>query len=401
MKLTSLVISAFCLSIALLLTGLQLRAQDENKTRFEISGQVMTDAGYNFQQINPDYFDVMRPTQLPAFKNEYGSNGNVFFGVRQSLFRVQSFTPTQYGELTIHFAFDLFGSGQNAGETNFHLLYAYAELGMLGAGRNWSLFSDIGGFPNMLEYWGPVGLSLCKNVQLRFIPLNGKNRLAFALEQPGASADEGVYADRIELSDVKPRFNLPDFAAEFRMTRNWGYAEIAGVLRKIEWIDQGNEPYDLSGKAWGYGLNLSSNLKLNENNVLLLQTIGGKGIQNLMNDAPTDIGIKNDFSNTLRPVKGVALPLFSYSCYLNHRWNEKWSTAAGWSAIHTQNSDGQQDDAFRNGRYASINLLYTPLASVMAGVELQWIERENYNDGWTSSATKVQFSLRYVFSEKL
>jgi len=179
-------------------------------------------------QINPDYFDVMRPTQLPAYKNEYGSDGNVFFGVRQSLFRVQSFTPTKYGELIIHFAFDLFGSGQNAGETTFHLIYAYAELGMFGAGRNWSLFSDADGFPNMLEYWGPVGLSLCKNVQLRFIPLKGDDYLAFSLEQPGASADEGVYSDRIELSDVKPRFNLPDFAAEYRMTRHWGKNRMGG-----------------------------------------------------------------------------------------------------------------------------------------------------------------------------
>ncbi|MEO6169138.1 MAG: hypothetical protein ABIO46_08825 [Chitinophagales bacterium] len=30
-------------------------AQDEQKTVFEISGQVMTDAGYNFNQMNPDY----------------------------------------------------------------------------------------------------------------------------------------------------------------------------------------------------------------------------------------------------------------------------------------------------------------------------------------------------------
>jgi len=263
------------------------------------------------------------------------------------------------------------------------------------------VFSDADGFPNMLEYWGPVGLSLCKNVQLRFMPLRGDDRLAFSLEQPGASADEGVYSDRIELTDVKPRFNIPDFAAEYRMTRHWGYAEIAAVLRKIEWVDQGNEPYDLSGKAWGWGFNLSSNLNLNKKNVLLLQTIGGKGIQNLMNDAPTDIGIKNDLSNTLHPVKGVALPLYSYSCYLNHRWNEKLSTDAGWSSIHTQNSDGQEPDAFRNGHYASANLIYTPVPNVMAGIELQWIDRENHSDGWTTSATKVQFSLRYRFSQRL
>jgi len=375
-------------------------AQDEKKTTFEISGQVMTDFGYNFNQINPDYFDVMRPTQLPSYKNEYGTDGNVYFGVRQSSLGFKSFTQTRYGELMTRFTFDLFGVGADAGRTTFHMLYAYAELGWLGVGHTWSLFCDFDGFPNMVEYWGPVGMSLCKNVQVRFIPMRGKNRLAFALERPGASADEGIYRDRIELDDVAPRFSLPDVSGEFRITRDWGYAELAGVIRKIEWVDQGNQPYDLSGSAVGWGFNLSTNLKLGANDVLIGQFITGRGIQNLMNDAPTDIGIQNDFGNTNAPVKGVALPLLSFETYLNHQWNEKFSSVLGYSAIITKNSDGQHPDAFREGKYASTNLLYYPIPNMMAGVELQWVNRENYKDGWKTSATKIQFSCRYTFDQK-
>ena len=376
-----------------------LSAQDEKKTVFEISGQVMTDVGFNFNQVNPLYFDVMRPTQLPSYKNEYGSDGNVFFSVRQSSLGFKSFTPTRYGELTTRFTFDLFGVGADAGRTAFHMIYAYAELGMLGVGHTWSLFCDFDGFPNMVEYWGPVGMSLCKNVQVRFIPMKGANRLAFALERPGASADEGVYRDRIELSDVAPKFNLPDLTGEFRITRGWGYAELAGVVRKIEWVDQGNQPYDLSGKAIGWGFNLSTNLKLGAKDVFVGQAIFGQGIQNLMNDAPTDIGIQNDFSNVNSPVKGVALPLFSFETYLNHQWNEKFSSCIGYSAIHTENSDGQHSNAFREGKYASTNLLFYPTPGMMVGAELQWINRENYNDGWKASATKIQISFRYSFNQ--
>jgi hypothetical protein len=313
----------------------------------------------------------------------------------------KSFTPTRYGELMTRFAFDLFGVGGDAGRTTFHMLYAYAELGMLGVGHNWSLFCDFDGFPNIVEYWGPVGMSLCKNVQIRFIPLQGETRLAFALERPGASADEGIYRDRIELNDVAPKFSLPDITAEFRLTKPWGYAELAGVVRKIEWVDQGNEPYDLSGSAIGWGFNLSTNLKLGKKDVFIGQFIFGEGIQNLMNDAPTDIGIQNDFSNTNAPVKGVALPLISFSTYLNHQWNEKFSSSVGYSAIHTSNTDGQESDAFREGKYASANLLYCPVPGITAGAELQWINRENYKDGWKTSATKIQFSFRYNFKQQL
>src|SRR5215831_13142648 len=45
------------------------------KPEFEIYGFAMLDMGYDFGQINPDWFDVERPTKLPAFRNEFGHNG--------------------------------------------------------------------------------------------------------------------------------------------------------------------------------------------------------------------------------------------------------------------------------------------------------------------------------------
>ena len=32
-------------------------------------GFTMLDSGYDFGQINPNWYDVVRPTQLPSFKN--------------------------------------------------------------------------------------------------------------------------------------------------------------------------------------------------------------------------------------------------------------------------------------------------------------------------------------------
>ena len=386
-------------SITCILILLNAFGQEKEKTRYDFYGQIMTDVGYNTGQVHPDYFDVMRPTQLPAWENQYGTDGNLSFGVRQSRLGFKSYIPTKLGELQTRFEFDLFGLGKNAGQTAFHLLYAYAELGMFGAGHHWSLFSDIDGFPNTLEYWGPVGMSLCKNVQFRFIPIQGNTRLAIALERPGASADEGIYADRIELDDVKPHFNLPDLTVEFRQTRDWGYVELAGVLRKIEWIDLGTDQYDLSGKAIGWGFNLSSNLKLSENNLFRGQTVFGQGIENLMNDAPTDIGIENNFTNPVSPVKGVALPVSGFTIYIDHRWNEKFTSSAGISAVKIQNSNAQAENAFRSGKYASINLLYSPVPNLLAGAEIIWINRQNFNDGWSSSSTKIQVSVKYSFAE--
>ena len=55
----------------------------------DIYGYAMLDLGYNFGQIDPNWFDVMRPTKLPAFPNEFGRDGVFFSGVRQSRFGVK------------------------------------------------------------------------------------------------------------------------------------------------------------------------------------------------------------------------------------------------------------------------------------------------------------------------
>ncbi len=380
---------------------LSATAQEPQEGTFRIYGHVMTDAGYNYKDLNPEYFDVMRPTQLPAYKNQYGSDGNVFYSVRQSMLGVEGVTPTPMGDLNILFVMDLFGVGTNVGETAFHILYAYAELGKIGVGHNWSLFSDIDASPNVIDYWGPCGLALSKNVQVRYIPFNGQNRFAIALERPGATADEGVYDGRVELEDAQAKFDLPDLSAEFRMTRNWGYAELAGLVRQIKWIDAGEQPYDVSGRAIGWGFQFSSNFKLSKKDVLIAQGVVGEGIQNYMNDAPTDVALEKDVDHVNHPVKGVALPIKSFTLYLNHAWNEKFTSAIGYSAVYIDNTDGQKDDAFRKGQYASANLLYHPTSYIMGGIELQWIQRDSFRDNWISSATTVQFSLRYKFNRFL
>jgi hypothetical protein len=358
----------------------------------------MTDAGYQFKQNDPLWFDVLRPTKLPSFENEFGADGHAFFSVRQTRFGVRAAIPTGLGDLKTTFEFELFGTGTDAGQTTFRLRHAYGELGKFGAGQTWSPFMDPDVFPNQLEYWGPVGMVSFRNVQLRWMPIQGDSRLTIALERPGASADQGVYADRVELEDVVPHFPLPDLSAEYRRAGSWGYLELAGMVRWIEWEDQGNQPLDLSGDATGWGLNLSTNLKLGSSNLFRGQVVYGEGIQNYMNDAPADIGIEPSPGDPV-PVKGVALPVLGVVAFLDHTWNEKFSTAIGYSMVDIDNSAGQSPSAFKKGQYALGNLLYTPVSGLTTGVEFQWGDRENFTDGFTSDDFRIQFSFRYAFSK--
>jgi len=203
--------SKIVLAFITMCSFIAVNAQEEEKKKtMEIYGFIMMDAGYNFDQIHPDWFDVVRPTKLPSFQNQYGTDGNFFFSVRQTRLGFKNYFETPLGELKTHFEFEMFGTGVDAGQTTIRLRHAYAELGKFGAGQYWSPFMDIDVFPNTVEYWGPTGMAFFRNVQVRYMPIQGDSRLTIALERPGASADQGEFAGRIELASVKPRFPLPD-----------------------------------------------------------------------------------------------------------------------------------------------------------------------------------------------
>ena len=371
---------------------------EQAKPFLDIYGFAMMDAGYDFKQVHPDWFDVVRPTKLPSYKNQYGADGNTYFSARQTRFGVKSEVPTDIGTLKTIFEFELFGTGVDAGQTTFRLRHAYGELGPVGAGQTWSPFMDIDVFPNSVEYWGPTGMVFFRNVQLRWMPVQGDSRVTIALERPGASADQGVYKDRIELQDVSPHFPMPDISGEARLGRKWGYVEAAGILRRIEWEDMGTDQYDLTGHAWGWGINISSNLKTWKNDVIKLQLVYGEGIQNYMNDAPEDIGIESNPGNTTAPVKGKALPLLGIVAFYDHYWSDRFSSTFGYSRLDIDNSDGQADDAFKTGQYAVANLLFYPVKNAMMGGEFQWGHRSNFRDGWSVPDYRIQFSFKYNFS---
>ena len=373
-----------------------------SKASMEIYGFAMLDIGHDFKQINPNWYDTLRLTRLPSFEKQFGEDNNTFAGVRQSRLGVRTTVPTGAGDLKTIFEFELFGTGVDEGQTTFRLRHAWGELGRVGAGQYWSPFTDPDVFPNSLEYWGPTGLPWYRNVQLRYTAIQSDNsNLMLALARPGASGDQGVYSDRVELEGIRPRFPLPDFAAAYKYTGKWGHVRTAGMLRRINWDDTLDDALDLSGDATGWGWNITTALKPIEASVIRMAFTVGEGIQNEMNDSPIDIGIESNLWNTVRPVVGKPIPIRAVSIFLDQTWSEKWSSAIGYSWQENDNTDAQAADAFRTGHYALGNLLYYPAPSVMMGAELQWGRRENFADGFESEGLKIQLSFKYSFSHKL
>jgi hypothetical protein len=393
--------SALLCAVARTATAQSPPASTDTTPRLTISGFGQADLGEDFRRGDPNWFDVNRPTKLPSGPNEFGRDGHSFVSPRQSRFSAQGTLPTRRGDVFVHFDFDMFGVGPDAGQTTIRLRHAYGKWHSFGGGQLESAFMDVDVFPNILDYWGPNGMLFFRNAQVFWEPIDtAQTNLRIALERPGASADAGNFADRIELTNVKPRFPLPDLTFGYKRGGKWGYVRFGAIVRDIRWDQVPTDTFDLSGHVTGWGTNLSSNIHFLGQDVIRLQFTYGAGIQNYFNDAPVDVGAKHNPGNRRTPLTGEALPIFGASTYLDHYWNPRVTTAIGWAMVNIDNSNAQAVTAFHNGQYASTNLLWVPVTNVMMGAEFQYGRRVNVADGFSFNDYRLQITFKYSFSQQ-
>ena len=315
----------------------------------------------NFKQNNPNWFDIVRVTQAagvrgpvrPRRQLRSPASVRAASASRRSCRRASASSRRT-------FEFELFGTGVDAGQTTFRLRHAYGELGHFGAGQTWSPFMDIDVFPNSIEYWGPNGMVFFRNVQARWMPLMGDTSVTLALERPGASGDQGVYSDRIELQNIKGRFPLPGLLGR-RAARaaSGATCEVAGILRQIKWDDMLDDQFDLSGSATGWGINVSTNLKTEERRVPRVQFVVRRRRRELHERLAgghrhREQSLEHGHSHCRQGAARSSAS--SLSTTIN--WNEKWTSTVGLLVVDIDNSDGQTPDAYQRGHYALGNLLY-------------------------------------------
>jgi hypothetical protein len=377
------------------------REAEEPKIHLEVYGFAWFAGGYDFNRVDPAWFDVERPTKIAATPGEFGANGETFFSVRPSRFGTKGELPTGLGTLKTIFEFELFGTGVDAGQTTFRLRHFYGEIGQFGAGQYWSPFMDPDVFPNSLEYWGPNAMVFFRNIQVRWMPIQGDTRLTFALERPGASADLGEFADNPNIMQTTPRFPVPDLTGEFRYGGGWGYVKLSGILRRINWDQVNATTVNLTGAATGWGVNLSSNLKLGDLVTFKLQGVYGKAIQNYMNDAGPDVGIVNNPGNPAQPLLGTALSCLGLMGFADINWSKEFASSVGYSFVHVGNSNGEPATALHMGHYALANFLWTPVPDVMTGIEFQWGRRVNAFDGFSANDFRLQLTAKFAFSASM
>lgn len=376
-----------------LLIGITLSASAQ-EVELDFYGHVMLDAIYDFDRVNPDWNDTLRPSQIPVNcpgDAGCGSDGELIFGVRQTRYGLNATVPTDIGAIKTKLEFELFGVGTDAGKITPRLRHAWAEINQFGFGQTNSVFMDGDVFPNSIDYWGPSGMMFFRNIQARWTPVStDSQRIAIALESPSAGIDSGKVSEVAPALDVRSKEELPDLTAHWRIQREWGHFQAAGILRQVAFEatdDVSGESF--SGEELGYGVNLSGTVNTVGRDRLRWQVAVGEGIGNYLNDGGIDLAPDSQLRATTVPVVGWLL-------FYDRWWNDRWSSSIGWSGVDMDNTRGQDDDAFDTLDYGLVNLLHYPADNIMVGAELIH-GALSLNDSADGTDTRIQFSFKFNF----
>jgi outer membrane DcaP-like protein len=382
----------------LVLAGLSspaVLAQDD-KPQIEVYGFVQADYIQDFDRVDPAWTDTLRPSKIPTVDGLLGEDGQAYLSAKQSRLGVMMNFPTSNKTVYTKFEFDMFGVGGDAGQTTIRLRHAYGQWGQWLAGQTNSLFMDAGIFPNVIDYWGPAGMVFLRNPQIRWTPFSGDHTFSVAIEKPLNDIDAASVRELDPgLGDIQGSQKVPDLTGQYHMKQKWGHLQFAGILRKVAFDTADTPDNEPKGSELGWGLDVTSGIKVREKDQVLLGVVYGEGIASYMNDGGIDLAP----GGTIGDPNAEAVPLLGISAYYDCWWSTKFSSSFGVSQTKVDNTSLQSATSFQRGQYVSGNLLYYPTKNVFIGGEALWGQRKD-NDGATGDDTRVQISFHFSFSSK-
>ena len=201
-----------------------------SNTSVSFSGYVKLDAIYDFDQDLGDTFFGYDYGGGPSFiKLDGDDSGNRKFSMhaKQTRLRFDSLTPTKMGNLKTRIETDFLYSPDD-----LRLRHAYASLGGVLVGQNWSIMGDENTYADTIDVEGPVGVAAIRRPQVRYTQSMGKNLTAqVALEDPDAP--------KILMAggNTSSQDRIPNLVGALRLKTSWGAINVSGVVGQVLYED--------------------------------------------------------------------------------------------------------------------------------------------------------------------
>jgi len=371
-------------------------------TSVKIGGYIKGDSIYD---VNSDLGDTFAVSAIPADGSTADDReGHFRAHARQTRINLQTWTPTDLGEIHTYVEGDFFGTGGNevfSNSTSFRLRHAYGELGPLLVGQTWSNFMYLDSYPDTVDFFGPAGIPFVRQGQVRYTHEAGDNlSLSLALENSEFSGrgpdEETIGSTRNTANDLQFGIDtLPDFTGRATYSTDLFSASLSGVARLLDVDDGGdltNGPADDS--TFGWGLLAAGVLHLGEVSDIFGQdslqanfTYGDGVGRYLINGFNQDARLDTNGSlDTIRSW-GVAA---SYT----HYWTDELRSNIVYGHYDTESFAPDATDTLDS---IHVNLMWTPVDQVQFGLEWMYGMRGFGDSDLDNDAQRIQFAAQFLF----
>jgi len=316
------------------------------------------------------------------------SKGQTYMTGRVSRIGFMTSTPTDSAPLLVKVEGDFNSPNQFYGELatnsmNFRLRHAYGEKGNLLVGQTWSNFSDLGSFPDTVDFNTVGSAAQIRQPQIRYSIPMGASKLSLSVENP-QSLSLPTTAGAADFDKT------PDFIANWTMSGARGHVSLRAVS-----LDYRNDNH----AKRGYGLGLGGSLKLGDD-LLVAGIQGGEGIGRYMLDSIVQGAI--DDGSGIRLWKA-----YSWHVGYTHAWSAQVRSNLIASQAYFSKDDVANTaqralgsaDLYPNRRIdqAYLNTFWGLGKNTEFGIEYAWGKRTTFNHE-IGTQSRINAMLSYNFN---
>jgi len=358
-----------------------VNVQDLEESRYKITfkGSARVNGYYDFAGLTST--EGFMPYEIPVGVEDIEGLTSVYIGARQSRLGVEGTANTKVGKIRTYIEVDF----ASKTESYLRLRHAFAEWNYLKLGYTWSAFMDNTSLPQTVEFEGPNSSLSKRHGVIRYERIIVKKSiLGISLESP--KADYTNPADSILFTSPDQR-NL-DLAGRYKYFDKWGHVQLAGIVRKITFVQQ-----ESTDTQYGWGVLISAQLLINSKHQLSSQYSTGNGI------AYYSVGLSNRQLDAVYNPTNNTMELKTLSGgFINYAFkpfsNLVFSAIAGISRVECK--EFEPGSAFMSSQYYGVNTFYNPIETISLGLEVTYGTRKNV-DNQIGDATRISMLAKFDF----
>ena len=351
----------------------------ESKYKIKFMGSLRTNAYYDFSGM-PSTEGFM-PYDIPVGEDVIKGLSSIYAGARQSRIGVEGNANTRVGKIKTYIEVDF----ASRSESLLRLRHAYAEWNFLKLGYTWSTFMDNASLPTTVDFEGPNSSLSKRHGIIRYERKYGKNSVAgVSLESP----ETDYFNPADTLIQNKSKQSNFDIAGRYKYLNKLGHIQIAGILRRIEFLNQ--TKMDI---LFGWGVLLSTNINITSKNIVSGQYSFGQGIANYyVGFVGRQLDAVYDPVLARMSLKAISGGFLTYTRIFNPSW--RFSVTSGTSFI--RGKDFESDDTFGSSWYFASNVFFNPIETIRLGFEVTTGSRTNL-DMQKGNSTRIAFLANFDF----